>query len=214
LDIKRYMIVRLSALSPFSKRRMRPLPSRYLTHTKDLLKGPGFEIGEYTYGLPTVFPGHNAKLVIGKFCSIAEGVLIDLGWSHRTDLVTTYPLWGFPDYWPRVRDLKTEDLGFIPESDVVIGNDVWIGRESLILSAVTIGDGAVIGARSVVTKDVEPYSIVAGNPARFIRKRFDDKTIEKLLKIRWWDWPVEKINKNLHSICSNNPEGLLSLEGS
>jgi acetyltransferase-like isoleucine patch superfamily enzyme len=209
----RYLSARFTALSPFSRRRKRPWPpSRAIVHTRDLLKGPAFEIGDYTYGLPTVFPGAGAKLRIGKYCSIADEVVIDLGWAHRTDLATTYPLWAFPDYWPKVRELKHQDVVFMPRSDVTIGNDVWIGRQALILSAVCIGDGTIIGARSVVTKDVEPYSIVAGNPARLIRMRFDDKTIERLLQIRWWDWPVEKVNENIHLICSSNLEGLLSLE--
>lgn len=161
-----------------------------------------------------MFPGSGAKLRIGKFCSIAKGVLIDLGLSHRTDLATTYPLLCYPDYWPNVRKLNAQELIFVPEGDVIIGNDVWIGREALILSAVTIGDGAVIGARAVVTKDVEPYSIIAGNPARCIRKRFDENTIKRLLEIRWWDWPVEKVNRNAHLICSNNLEELFSVEDS
>lgn len=216
MDIKNtkwYIIARLSALSPFSKRRMRPWPSRYLVHTRDMLKGSRFEVGEYTYGLPTVSPGA-AKLRIGKFCSIAEGVVIDLGWGHRTDIGTTYPLWAFPDYWPKVRDLKREWYAYVPKGDVVIGNDVWIGREALIMSGIAIGDGAVIGARSVVTNDVEPYSIVAGSPARVVRKRFDQKTIERLLEVRWWDWPADKINRNAHLICSDNLEALLSLTDS
>ena len=184
----------------------------YTVYTGDILKGSCFEIGEYTYGLPTVFRGAGAKLRIGNFCSIAEGVVIDLGWSHRTDLATAYPMWAFPDQWTKARDLRISDVIFVPKRGVVIGNDVWIGRESLIMSGVVIGDGAVIGARAVVTKDVEPYSVVAGNPARLIRKRFDDKTIQRLLEIRWWDWPMEKINENLHLICSNNLEGLLSVD--
>ena len=212
--VKRYITALLITKNPFSKRRVRSALGGYTVYTKDILKGSCFEIGEYTYGLPTVFPGAGAKLRIGKFCSIASGAMIDLGWSHRTNLATTYPMWAFPDQWTKARDFNTLDVIFIPKGDVSIGNDVWIGRETLILSGVTIGDGAVIGARAVVTKDVEPYSIVAGNPARLIRKRFDDKTIQRLLEIRWWDWPMDKINENLHLICANNLEGLLSLESS
>jgi chloramphenicol O-acetyltransferase type B len=214
LDIKRQIVVLLITFNPFSKRRVRYSLGGYTVYTKDILKGSGFEIGEYTYGLPTVFLGAGAKLIIGRFCSIATGAMIDLGWSHRTDLATTYPMWAFPDDWTKARDFKPPDVIFVPKGDVVIGNDVWIGREALIMSGITIGDGAVIGARSVVTNDVEPYSIVAGNPARFIRKRFDQKTIERLIEVRWWDWPVEKINKNVHLICSDNLEALLSLTDS
>src|SRR4030043_531299 len=110
---------------------MRPLHGRYKVHTRDLLKGPNIEIGEYTYGLPTVFPGRGARLKIGKFCSIADRVIIDLGWGHRVDLATTYPLWIFPDYWPNARGLDMLDVVLKPEGDVTIGNDVWIGREAL-----------------------------------------------------------------------------------
>lgn len=212
MGIRRYVGVRLTVLNPFSKRRLRPWPSRYTDWTKDVLKGPSFEIGEYTYGVPAVTPFPTAKLQIGKFWSIANGATIDLGWSHRTDLPTTYPMWGFPDQWPEAKDLNPSDVVFAPKGDVVIGKDVWIGRDALILSPAVIGDGAVIGARAVVTRDVEPYSVVAGNPARVIRKRFDDDTIQRLLKLKWWDWPVEKINKNVHLICSNNLKGLLSSE--
>jgi len=212
MHIRQYLIVRLCVLSPFSRLRMRRGAPRYIVHTKDLLKGSQFEIGEYTYGLPKVLARPDAKLRIGKFCSIGGGVVINVGRRHRTDIATTYPFWAFPDYWPKARDLKREEWQYAQKGDVTIGNEVWIGQGALIMPAVTIGDGAVIGAGAVVTKDVEPYSIVGGNPARLIRKRFDDKTIQRLLEIRWWDWPMEKINENLHLICSNNLEGLLSLE--
>jgi acetyltransferase-like isoleucine patch superfamily enzyme len=147
-----------------------------------------------------------------KFCSIANGVTIELGGIHRSDLVTTYPFKAFPDSWRRAKDLKSEEVDAISKGDVIIGNDVWIGHEAVILSGARIGDGAVIGAGAVVTKDVEPYSIVAGNPARLIRKRFDDETIRKLLEIKWWDWPVEKINENLQIICSTDISRMLQLK--
>jgi acetyltransferase-like isoleucine patch superfamily enzyme len=179
--------------------------------TNRVLTGERYEIGDYTYGVPAVFPYFShTRLKIGKYCSIAGQVSILLGGNHRVHWVTTYPFTYFLDEWPEANGMPIHATS---EGDVVIGNDVWIGQAAFILSGVTIGDGAVIGARAVVTRDVEPYSIVAGNPARLIRKRFDDKTIERLLDIRWWDWPVEKIKKNLHLICSNNLEELLSLEG-
>lgn len=211
INIKRLIAVQLITLNPFSKRRVRVSSGGYTVYTKDILKGSGFEIGDYTYGLPIVSPGAGAKLRIGRFCSIATGAVIDLGWSHRTDLATTYPMWAFADQWTEARDLKTSGVLFVPKGDVVIGNDVWIGREALVMSGITIGDRAVIGARSVVTSDVEPYSIVAGNPARVIRKRFDQKTIDRLIEMRWWEWPAEKINRNAHLICTNNLKELLSL---
>jgi len=142
----------------------------------------GYEVGEYTYGVPTVIFPHG-KLKIGKFCSIAWNVTIFLGGNHRSDWIASYPFPTSFDRFPSARGI--EDF-LQTRGDVTIGNDVWIGINAIILSGVTIGDGAVIGAGSVVTGDVEPYAIVSGNPARLIRKRFSDEEIEKLLEIRWW----------------------------
>jgi len=157
------------------------------------------EVGEYTYGNPKIYYWENQpNLKVGKFCSIADGVKIILGGEHRTDWVTTYP---FNVVFDEFKYLKGHPSH---KGDIVIGNDVWIGINSTILSGVTIGDGAVIALGSVVTKDVEPYSIVGGVPARLIRKRFDDKTIKKLLEIKWWDWNIDKIKKNMGYLL--NPE--------
>lgn len=213
LSIRGVFTILRVELNPFSSKRERPVICRYISYTKDVLKGEFYEIGSYTYGVPQVFtsaPGK--KLKIGKFCSISSGVIIELGGIHRSDLVTTYPFKAFPDNWRGAKDLKSEEVDAISKGDVVIGNDVWIARGATILSGVRIGDGAVIGAGAVVTKDVEPYSIVAGNPARLIRKRFDDETIRKLLEIKWWDWPVEKINENLQIICSADISRMLQLK--
>ena len=185
-------------------------PAQPLYFTNRVLTGERYEIGDYTYGVPTVLPYYShCRLKIGKYCSIAEPVTIVLGGNHRVGWVSTYPFTYFLDEWPKAEGMPSHATS---GGDVVIGNDVWIGREALILSGVTIGHGAVIAARAVVAQDIEPYSIVGGNPARLIRKRFDDKVIERLLEIRWWDWPVEKIKSNLHLICSSNIEGLLSVE--
>lgn len=166
----------------------------------------GYEIGEYTYGVPrVVFP--NGKLRIGKFCSIAWDVTIYLGGNHRIDWFALYPFGG--PRWPEAESLQ--DV-IASKGDVEIGNDVWIGSNVIIMSGVTIGDGAVIGAGSVVSSDVEPYTIVAGNPARPVKKRFSDEVIEKLLELKWWDWPLEKIRKNVLVICSSNEEKLFGLE--
>jgi len=168
--------------------------------TRDILKGDDLDIGEYTYGIPRVIKPTGMKLKIGKFCSIAGEVTILLGGNHSIDWVSTYPFSSFPQDWPGVHPphyVRGEDPDLDRQFEVTIGNDVWIGWGAHIMPGVTIGDGAVIGARSVVTKDVEPYSIVAGNPARLKRKRFDEETIRKLLEIKWWDWPVEKIRENL-----------------
>jgi len=173
--------------------------SRY---TRDILKGNNFEIGEYTYGVPRVLTfGSTNRLTVGKFCSISAGVVIFLGGNHRADWISTYPFMEFLDEWPKAKGIKRHPSS---KGDVVIGSDVRIRYGATILSGVTVGDGAVIGARAVVASNVEPYSIVAGNPARLIRKRFDDETILKLLEIKWWDWPVENIKKSLHIICSGN----------
>ena len=147
-----------------------------------------YKIGKYTYGAPEIFPFHlDNKVEIGKFCSIADKVKIFLGGNHNMRSPTTYVM-------------KYLFYGTSEESmtkgDVVIGNDVWIGYGATILSGVKIGDGAVIGAEAVVAKDVEPYAIVVGNPGIMVKKRFDDKTIKKFLKIRWWDWPIGKIREN------------------
>ena len=137
--------------------------------------------------------------MIGKYCSIADGVEILLGGNHRYDWITTYPFPSFNNDWP---EASTIEGVLTTNGDVIIGNDVWICQGAIILSGVRIGDGAIIGARAVVSKDVSSYSIVAGNPAREIKRRFNDETINKLLKIKWWDWPPEKIKKNIKMLCS------------
>jgi len=169
-----------------------------------------FEIGDFTYGIPKIFfpESKNARLKIGKFCSISDEVIIFLGGNHRTDWVTTYPFMSFPDEWPEAKDIPGHPAS---KGDVIIGNDVWFGYGAMIMSGVTIGDGAVIGAGAVVTKDVEPYSIVAGNPAQLIRKRFDKETIRQLLEIKWWDWPIAKIKANIEVILSTDIPKILQL---
>lgn len=164
-----------------------------------------YEIGDWTYGYPTVRSwGHDATLKIGKFCSIAQGVTVLLASDHRTDWVTTYP-------FPRIFSEAASIPGY-PRSkgDVLIGNDVWIGYEALILSGVKIGNGAVIGARSVVTKDVAPYAIVAGNPAKQIRLRFDPPVIDRLQSLQWWHWPQEQLALALPDLCTGEIESFLA----
>ena len=175
------------------KRILKPKPF----YMKDNKKYKHFEIGDYTYGKPNI-QGYDGRATfkIGRFCSIASNVTIFLGIEHRTDWITTYPFVEFPEC---CKSGVNKSKG-----DVTIGNDVWVGDGALILSGVSIGNGAVIGARAVVTKDVKPYEIVAGNPARHIRFRFDEETIAGLTKIRWWDWPIEKIKAESDTILSEN----------
>jgi len=182
-----------------------------IKYTKEVLQGDCFRIGDYTYGVPEVLAQRQgAVLHIGKFCSIAGRVKIILGDNHRMDWLSTFPFPAFADDFPEV--FGRNDYWFT-KGDVVIGNDVWIGEEALILSGVTIGDGAVIGARSVVARDVEPYAIVVGNPAQVKRKRFPDEDIAKLLAVRWWDWPIEKIRAHLDILMDADIDSLVRVDG-
>lgn len=163
-----------------------------------------YEIGAWSYGNPRVLSwGEGAKLRVGKFCSIADGVTILLGGNHRTDWITTYP---FNAFWPEAKEIHGHPM---THGDVVIENDVWIGLDAVILSGVRIGNGAVIGARSVVTRDVDAYSIVAGNPARKIRDRFTRKQIDDLQQIAWWNWSEEKIRLCLPVLLSGRVDAFI-----
>ena len=153
------------------------------------------------------YPINHERLRIGKFCSIACGAkFIFNSANHSLRSLSTYPFPIFFEDW----ELNVER---IPEAwdnkgDIVVGNDVWIGYEAVILAGVTIGDGAVVAARSVVTRDVPPYTIVGGVPAKPIRKRFDEETVHRLLELRWWDWPTERIRANLDAIQGGRLEEL------
>jgi GT2 family glycosyltransferase/acetyltransferase-like isoleucine patch superfamily enzyme/2-polyprenyl-3-methyl-5-hydroxy-6-metoxy-1,4-benzoquinol methylase/Flp pilus assembly protein TadD/glycosyltransferase involved in cell wall biosynthesis len=166
----------------------------------------GFEIGEFTYGIPIVrWWGEKAKLKIGRYCSIAANVKIYLGGNHRHKCVTTYPFASPPmnKDWPNANNRNLPTLP-ATKGDVVIGHDVWIGDDAVILSGVTIGHGAVIAARSVITKDVPPYAIVAGNPYKIVNYRFSQEEIAMLLETKWWDWPQALVNQFVPSLCSEN----------
>lgn len=162
----------------------------------DLLNDPKeFEINNVLYQ----YPINRDKLKIGKFCSIACGTkFLFNSANHALDSLSTYPFPLFFEEWNLEKEKVTE--AWDNRGDIIIGNDVWIGYEAVILSGVTIGDGAIIGTRAVVTKDVPPYTIVGGVPAKPIRKRFDEKVIKELLKIKWWDWTEEKIARNIENI--------------
>lgn len=156
----------------------------------DLRRAGVITVGQGTYGEPVVHyhEGDTAAVRIGKYCSIARDVAIMPGGNHRTDWVSTYPF--------RIRyglEGANHDGHPTTKGDVDIGNDVWIGQEALILSGVTIGDGAVVAARTVVTRDVPPYGIVAGNPGKVVAHRFSETEREQLLAVRWWDWPEDQI---------------------
>lgn len=190
-------------------------PNEYKTSCfiKNVITAPNIIVGDYTYYddalAPTEFEKNNVlfnypefgdKLIIGKFCSIASGTKFIMGSAnHRLGSVTTYPFNVFGGSWQENTPDHMSQLPF--KGDTVIGNDVWIGRESIIMPGVKIGDGAIIAAYSVVTKDVEPYSVVGGNPARFIKKRFNDELIELLLEFKWWDLPPEKLVTVLPLLC-------------
>ena len=166
---------------------------------------PGHAIGRGSYGGLSVprYPG-DAKLVMGAYCSIAEDVTVMLGGEHRIDWVTTYP---FNGLWSAGHGIEGHP---ITRGDVVIGNDVWIAREAMILSGVTIGDGAVIGARAIVRSDVPPYGVVAGNPGKLVKMRFDDATVARLLEIAWWSWPKERIERALPDLLSADISGFIA----
>ncbi len=140
------------------------------------------------------------KLIIGKFCMIASGVsFIMNGGNHLTDSISAYPFAVFGNGWEHAMDGKS----YPGKGNTIIGNDVWIGHNATIMPGVTIGDGAIIATNATVTKDVEPYSIVGGNPAKLIKKRFSDNDINDLLEIKWWNWDIEKITKHLQLITSS-----------
>lgn len=193
-------------------------PNEYKTscYIKNVITAPNIFIGDYTYYDdpvdPTGFEKNNVlfncpdfgdKLIIGKFCSIACGTQFVMGTAnHRINSITTYPFNVFGGAWEENTPPHLSQLPY--KGDIIIGNDVWIGRECVIMPGVKVGDGSIIATRSVVTKNIEPYSIVGGNPARFIKKRFDDEFIELLLKIKWWDFEPQKLLDFLPLLCDPN----------
>ncbi len=161
-------------------------------------------VGKHSYGIDNIHIhpfNPETNLTIGSFCSIADNLHIFFGGNHRTDWVTTFP------FGHMYKNVFTTFNGVghpASKGDITIGNDVWIGYGVTILSGVRIGDGAVIAANSTITKDVEPYSIVGGNPAKFIRHRFTQEQINSLLQIQWWNWDDTKINEYAPLLCQPN----------
>ena len=177
-----------------------------------LVDRPNIEIGEYTYYDDPEGPDRfvekcvlhhydfiGDRLVIGRFTAIAEGArFIMNGANHAMSGFSTYPFNIFGHGWEKGFDISTWEREL--RGDTVVGNDVWIGMEAIVMPGVIIGDGAIVAARAVVTKDVPPYAIVAGNPARPVKMRFDKRTVRRLLAVAWWNWPAEKITRNLDAI--------------
>ena len=153
------------------------------------------------------YPVNHDRLIIGRFCSIACGAkFLFTSANHALRSLATYPFPIFFEEWGLDRTRVAD--AWDNKGDITVGSDVWIGYEAVVLSGVTIGDGAIIGARAVVTRDVPPYAIVGGVPARLIRKRFDDKTVETLLRLKWWDWPSEKIARHIAAIQNGRLDAL------
>lgn len=187
---------------------------------KNLVHSENIEIGDFTYyddpDGPDLFeqkcvlhhyPFIGDKLIIGKFCAIAEGArFIMNGANHPLHGLSTYPFNIFGGGWEKGFD--TTSARRESRGDTVIGDDVWIAMDAVIMPGVTIGDGAIVAAKSVVTHDVPPYAIVAGNAAKVVKRRFDDKTIKRLLAIAWWDWPVDKITRNVDAIRGGDIKAL------
>ncbi|MEM9008238.1 MAG: CatB-related O-acetyltransferase [Cyanobacteria bacterium P01_F01_bin.86] len=187
-----------------------------LVYLKNILTNPNIIVGDYTYyddfenpenferNVLYHFDFIGDKLIIGKFCSIASDVkFIMNGGNHRTDWFTNYPFPVFGHGWESAMPGEWPYKG-----DTVIGNDVWIGYGATLMPGVQVGDGAIIASQAIVTKSVEPYAVVGGNPAKEIRKRFDPVTIDALLAIQWWDWDIQKITRNLKAICGSDIEAL------
>ncbi|MBU1671146.1 MAG: CatB-related O-acetyltransferase [Actinobacteria bacterium] len=158
--------------------------------------------GAHSYGDPLKIPWQG-KVTIGKYCSIAPGVELNMIGDHKIDWITSYPFHNIESWGS---DVPLQPLN--RPSEIVIGNDVWLGYECRIMHGVTIGDGAAIGAYAVVARDVRPYAVMVGNPAREIRRRFSDEVVDFLLEVRWWDWPEEKVKENLPVLLSGDMEAL------
>ena len=188
-----------------------------LCFLKNLIQNPNIIVGDYTYyddfekvenfekNVKYLFDFTGDQLIIGKFCMIASDVTFIMnGANHLSEAITSYPFAIFGGDWADAMEGKT----YPNKGNTVIGNDVWIGYGATIMPGVHIGDGAIIATKAVVTKNVAPYAIVGGNPAQEIRKRFSQSTIEQLLKLKWWDWPIEKITKHVQDLTGNNLEKL------
>ncbi len=205
---------------PKDKHPMKGFPQ--VCFIQNTVSNPNILIGDYTYyddpedsedferNVLYHFPFIGDQLIIGKFCALARGVTFIMnGANHKLDGFSTYPFQIFGNGWEKVSP-QAEVLPY--KGNTAIGNDVWIGYEAVIMPGVQVGDGAVIAAKSVVVADVPPYTIYGGNPARFIRQRFEDEVIRILLEIAWWDWNIGKITRNLEKIIAADIEALINCE--
>ena len=193
-----------------------------LCFIKNVITRPNIIVGDYTYyddnegaenfekHVTHHYDFNGDKLIIGKFCAIAKGVeFIMNGANHRMCSVTTYPFNIFGNGWEKA----TPELKDLPlKGDTIIGNDVWIGQNVTIMPGIKIGNGAIIGANSVVASNIPDYAIAVGNPCKVIKQRFDNKTIEFLLRLKWWDWSAEKIFENLEILCSGDITRIKSIK--
>ncbi len=185
---------------------------------KNAITRPNIIIGDYSYyddemgaddfenkNVLYHYPFSQEKLIIGKFCAIATGAkFIMSSANHKMDGFSSFPFFIFRQGWE-----KDFDMASLPyKGDTVVGNDVWIGYDATIMPGVTIGNGAIIGAKAVVTKDVPPYAVVGGNPAKILKTRFDEKMVAELQTIAWWDWTREKISRNIPAIIGNDLDKL------
>lgn len=188
-------------------------------YLKNVITRPNIEVGDYTMyndfaddpndfernNVLYQYPINHDRLIIGKYCSIACGVkFLFNSANHTMTSLSTYPFPLFFEEWELEKKCVTE--AWDNKGDIIIGNDVWIGYEAVILAGVTIGDGAIIGTRAVVTKDVQPYTIVGGVPAKTIKKRYSNETIDELLRMKWWEWSEEKIGENMQAIQTGHME--------
>jgi len=191
-----------------ARRAIRKLPKIEQGGARFRLQYPDYDYGYGSYGVPQVHDWHEGTtLRIGAYCSIAGGVQIFLGGHHRADWVTTFP---FPAVLPQAS--RIADYGG-SRGDVRVGNDVWLCSNCTLLSGVTIGDGAIVAAGAVVTRDVEPYAVVAGNPARFVKWRFPEDQRLALLQSAWWSWPKEEVQGLAEKLCSDDIAGFLAYAG-
>jgi virginiamycin A acetyltransferase len=205
---------------PTEKHPMKGFPQ--ICFIRNTVSNPNITIGDYTYyddpedsenferNVLYHFPFIGDRLIIGKFCALARGIkFIMNGANHQLDGFSAYPFYIFGNGWetatPQPRDLPYK-------GDTVIGNDVWIGYEAVVMPGVKVGDGAIVAAKSVVVGDVPPYTIVGGNPAKLIRQRFGDDLVEALLAIAWWNWDIGKITRNLDKIVAADIQALRDCE--